>query len=349
MAGTYICVTMQTLKRNSSLFQIRQSILSKHSLSTFIIACIVFVLLNLVLYLIDCRYALSAKMRNAVAFDFTGLNNIGTAQFEKPGHKLILLGSSLIIYPVWDLDRTLDNYCPADPNHYHSAIYMEERLRNATSSIWNVCDLGAGAAMVSDYFLLLSKHIKQIKTKPAWVVVDCAPRSFYDSGVSAANLTPIFDFFYDDADLLSSSKYFLPTMSSYLNFIAEHHCYLYKNRTWLVDLLIKWFIHPQIIEQNNFVPSTNSVNSANLKKNKMQLSLKEYNGRYFGISSRTIKTQLKFLELIVELCREQKIRLMIVNMPLTARNKNLLQEDFYHDYLNCLKEIAYHKDQDVFF
>ena len=109
------------------------------------------------------------------------------------------------------------------------------------------------------------------------------------------------------------------------------------------------FIHPQIIEQNNFVPSTNSVNSANLKKNKMQLSLKEYNGRYFGISSRTIKTQLKFLELIVELCREQKIRLMIVNMPLTARNKNLLQEDFYHDYLNCLKEIAYHKDQDVFF
>jgi hypothetical protein len=340
---------MQTVDRSFSLFQIRQPTFGGHSRSAFVTAYIVFVLLNLGFYLIDCHYILSAKMRNAVNFDFPGLSSIGTTRLEKTQHKLILLGSSLTIYPIWDLDRTLGAHC-SDPNHYHSATCMEEKLKAKTSSVWTVCNLGSGGAMISDYFLLLSNHTKQTKTKPEWVVVDCAPRSFYDSGVSAANLTPIFDFFYSDVDLLSSSKYFLPTMNAYLNFIVEHHCYLYKNRTWLVDSLIKWLNNFHIIKQNNSVLNTSSINPTDSERNnKMQLSLQEYNGRYFGISSTAIKTQLKFLELIAQLCREKRIKLVIVNMPLTAGNHNLLKKDFYRDYLICLREIAYHKEQNVFF
>ena len=51
-----------------------------------------------------------------------------------------------------------------------------------------------------------------------------------------------------------------------------------------------------------------------------------------GYRAMAIKLQLKFLELIAKLCREQRIRLMIVNMPLTACNKNLLKKDFYRYY-----------------
>ena len=337
---------MQALERIISRFNFNELIHQKRLLSNFFLACLIFALLNCILFFLDERYMVSAIMKNACYFDLPGLSKICSRGNKGNGSQMILLGSSLLIYPIWELERKLGAEC-ADPNHYHLTSYLDEKLKAHNSSIKSACNLGSGGAMISDCYLLLSRYTKQAANGADWVVVNCAPRDFCDSGMNSPNLTPIFDYLYNDADSLESGKEYLPSIESYLKFFAEHHCYLYKNRKWLNETLVGQICHNLISPHNNTEHSA-SVPTLQID-DKMLSSLQEYKGRYFAISLKAIEPQLHFLQLIIDFCKEKKFRLVLVNMPLTAQNRSLLDSRFYNGYVSCMKNMANCKDQEICF
>jgi hypothetical protein len=338
---------MQTLEHIIYCPSARLSMEPKALPCKFVSAILVFAVLNLVFLCADKTYALSAKMKNALYFDFSGIEKLCLEKSTKDDHDIVLLGSSLIIYPIWKLDRRFGVEC-SDPNHYHDAIYLSKKLSVSQNSAIAVRNLGVGGAMISDYFLLLQKYLSLTTNNPDWVIVDCAPRSFFDGGLSTASDTPIFDFFYNVFDALISGKNYLPSLNSCFELCAGQSCYIYKNRRWLKDVLLgclkdHMFYNKRECEHN--IAKT----SISITQRKIQSSLEEYKGRYFAISEKAIQTQLSFLELLADNCSKRKIKLLLVNMPLTTLNKGLLDPSFYHTYTNSLKTIALLKGNDIYF
>lgn len=282
-------------------------------------------------------------MRNAQNFDFFSLKKSIPEHSNYARNEIILLGSSLFIYPIWDLDRK-KGIQSSDANHHHEAVYLSHKLRTFQSSANIIFNLAVGGAMVSDYYLLFSKYLSQTKNNPQWAVVDCAPRSFCDSGMNNPCLTPIFEYFFDETDLFSSGKYYLPSLGAGLEFLAERYCYLYRHRKWLSESLIEYLRHSAEFCRLSSV-KTGIVNG----NNKMQTSLQEYRWRYFGISQKAIELQLYFLNLIADLCKDRRIKLLLVNMPLSEPNKSLLNAQFYADYVSCIRNITRRENQEIYF
>ncbi len=298
--------------------------------SIFIAAFFIFVIVNFVFSIVDARCIISAKTRNEHYFDFPGLKKLCFDSRSADRPQAVLLGSSLFVHPLRMLDKKLGEQngikC-LNLNCYHATEHLNRKLRQSKADFGDICSLAVGGAMISDDYLLLNKIASNGKF-PEVVIVDCAPRSFYDSGVTWASSTPIFDYFFNERDFFTLGCSYLPSWSSKLEFLAKYYCPFGKHRKSLSDS-INGYISGLIDYFGNNVPICSTSRATRHDSND---PLKEYRQHYRGISTAAIESQMHFLNLLVNLCAENKTRLLVLNMPLSDTNKSLLNPDFYSSY-----------------
>jgi hypothetical protein len=312
----------------------------KRRLNAFCTAFLLFASFNFFLHYRD-----SITPFSRVALDSIHLDHRGT---ESDADKLpvaanvLLVGSSLLLYPMWRVDQADGAYL-VDSNHYHLARSFD---RETTKQKIKTCtyNLAVGGGMMSDSYLLL-KHYLRSHPAPEFVILDSAPRSFYDGGIVAPDATPIFHSCFNSTDFLELNQLYLPAFGSKLNYFAWRFCYMYHHRQWLAETIVQSVLKPEKLTDRKALAASSMATEQSSQKivaplptkivdtpDKFAYSLQDYMARYFLINTYQMQTQLNFLQLTASLCNEHRIKLVVVNMPLTQANLGLLPAGFYNDF-----------------
>lgn len=303
----------------------------------------IFSVLNLLLFSWDAANPFTKLSLDNVHFDYRGTENDVQHLSREPN--IVLLGSSLSLYPQWRVDQA-DGANTVDSNHYHFARSLDRELgsRNFNATTYN---LAVGGAMLSDSYLLL-KHYLQKHKAPEFVIVDVAPRSFYDGGIALPDTTPIFHELFDWRDFFTNGRKYVASLGSMLNYVADRSCFLFAHRQFLSEQLVHTALHPSEFPKFGLVSWPQRATASTVKTvvssteladtpEKLKRSLLDYQARYSFINLYQMQKQLDFLALLEDLCCKQKIKLIVVNMPLSKPNQALLPRGFYSDFKNAIK------------
>ncbi|MGH9552168.1 MAG: hypothetical protein ACRD3W_22465, partial [Terriglobales bacterium] len=139
-----------------------------------------------------------------------------------------------------------------------------------------------------------------------------------------------------------------PRWQDRLDFVASHSCFFYGRR-WRLQHDATRAIQG-ICTFLKLVPPEKSVKMVEpgqagfsmegLEDVRWKSSLKEYRIRYSGINENEIALQGNFLDNLLTLCQQRRIKLILVNMPLTSENRALLPRGFYDRYRDTIETIV---------
>lgn len=73
-------------------------------------------------------------------------------------------------------------------------------------------------------------------------------------------------------------------------------------------------------------------------------SVKEYRRRYHGIGDKDLSIQEGFLNKVLAVCAERHIKVVLVNMPLAQKNRDLMPPEFYKAFRAKIATIAHRPD-----
>jgi hypothetical protein len=251
---------------------------------------------------------------------------------------LVFLGSSIIEVPLALLDH----------RHYYEAIsqYGEKEFSSALNEKITVRDFSIEAALISDQYLML-RRIAGSNPRSRCIILGVAPRDFYDTRWPHRSQTCGFRTLAGFSDMALWSKY-LDNPVQWADFI------LYKTvRPTLTSAVSSWShlmasrlwsfgssggAQPEVISGGSLDRATDE------RGTRIRASLEEYQKCYQGIEKgNCYQQQVSFLRSLLGFAAQQKLNLVLVNMPITAGNRRLLPEGFYEhfrqDISGCAKEV----------
>jgi len=234
---------------------------------------------------------------------------------------LVLLGSSLMVYPFWEADRALNIECGA-VGYYHNSVFLERELarHDIRSLVFNWATL---LQMVSDSYLIDYKFLDGAK-KPKLIVLGLAPRDFFDNLIPSPSDTVYFQYFAGIDQW--RRPYFFTDMLAFVQCALNKYCLLYCDRSALQS----WFNQ----DFANLI-----VAAYHLKPQPVYIP-PFYLARYKNITIDSLNPQQRFLEGLVSLNRKRNIKLVLINMPLSEANRSMLPPLFYDQFCGYLQAFA---------
>ncbi|HNB24091.1 MAG TPA: hypothetical protein PKZ32_16855 [Candidatus Melainabacteria bacterium] len=263
---------------------------------------------------------------------------------QKPD--IILLGSSLVMFPFWAMD-VADNKNIADIFHYHNSEALKKQLKAAGCGQESVYSLAVFGQMASDAYLMTSEFVKGSKT-PKVIIYGIAPRDFHDHSLSSPMATFSFQKIVNLSNFPNYAGAFLPDFEKKADWLAMHLCYFYGKR-WRMQMETDKAINKVYSTLGIASPAATTSDTAtqgggfNLEgstEDRWNNSVKEYQGRYKEISEKDHSLQMSFLSRTLKNMRERGVKVVLVNMPLTRRNLDILPKGFYSSYQREIAKVA---------
>lgn len=256
---------------------------------------------------------------------------------------VVLLGSSLVMFPFWAMDKERDQSI-GDIFHHHLSHTMEDQLVAAGFQKPTVASLAIFGQMASDAYIYVDQYLQGAK-KPEYLVLGIAPRDFSDSDLPAPMATLTFKRLVGLSNLARYASLYLPSWNDKADFVAAHACFFYGNR---------WHLQRETLKAINkayafFGVKDPSVAAAATQagfmlsgsnEERWKNSLDEYRRRYHGIENRDLSIQMTFLDRLLGVCQQRHIKAIIVNMPLTDVNRALFPPGFYESFSNRVAAIC---------
>jgi hypothetical protein len=334
----------------------------KRQLSAFVTATAVFCLANMALSFFSPINFDPYKFpyRGWAWWTFEGLKK---ATNERQEHNVALLGSSLMVSAVTCCDANYLNR-GLDLTEHHGAEYFDHCLQKKFGGSFHTYNLSAPGQMPSDAYLTL-KGMLAAANRPDIVIYGVAPRDFIDSSLSNPTDTEPFRFLNrlvstDECagglfrDPLGKLQWFIDRNLYFAHYSLDMqlaneemqrkmldkvapvpypaHAYTYWQRASLLPRYKAGEIHPNAISTHPVTPSQ-AVES-------FRDNTAEYIERYNKPDLQTYRTQFYFLARLAQLCRKERIELVIVNMPITKQNISILKPEKYLDYIVALRNFA---------
>ena len=305
---------------------------------------LVFALINLILWRVEDYQ--SKKSSNTDVYRGTGSIDLAVNEFKALPNKptVVLLGSSLVMFPFWSMDMARHPAQMVDMFHHHGSEALEESMRAGGFKDPHVFSFAIFGQMVSDAYIYVSEFLRDEK-KPEYLIYGIAPRDFSDSDLSSPMTTNTFKRLVNLDNFAQYANLYLPGFQERLDFILGRVCYFYGHRARLQQEVNKGIekayifthIHPP-------EPKTNFASAGFMLfgglKERWKSSEMEYQRRYKDIAERDLSVQMGFLKRLVDVSRERKIKLIVVNMPLTEVNRNILPAGFYQKFRNDVATVC---------
>lgn len=259
--------------------------------------------------------------------------------------QIVLIGSSVLMAPVWstDIKRYPD---VADVYHHHRSFELERLLSQKGLAGKKVFAFALPGLMVSDGYLLTSKLLEGAR-KPEMLVYGVTPRDFMDDLMTGETRTPVFQRLVHLEDLSSLGDMYLTSTQEKADFLVNNLVFLYGKRWRYQDKT--GAIVKRIVSTLVPVPEEKSTDSASTeqqfllgkdKKRVWRKSIEEYRARYRHFDAAQFAKQEHFLESLVDLSNHRKIEVVLLNMPLSADNIALLPTGFYEHYRSVLRALS---------
>lgn len=307
-----------------------------------IVSLALFALLNAGLWQLDrVKRASPANL-----FHGTGSIDLAVNDFnalpQKPS--VVLLGSSLMMFPFWSMDKGNDPKHVGDIFHHHGSAALEAEMKKVGFADPHVFSFAIFGQMVSDAFIYVNEYLKGDRT-PEYLVYGIAPRDFHDSDLSSPMSTNTFKRLISLNNLSPYANLYLPGFADKLDFVMSHVCYFYSHRWRLQQDFGKFveriYVKTGIHEPEKKIDFSNAgfmmFGGLNERWNSSE---KEYTRRYKNIDQRDLSVQMSFLKKLLEVSHERGIKVVVVNMPLSENNRKLLPPGFYQRFRSEVGKIA---------
>lgn len=286
---------------------------------------------------------------------------------DKQGRpQFVFMGSSLVLVPVAGVDADYLKH-PIDGSHHHNSQYFEDQFKRHTGMKVKTFNFGLPGEMPSDAFLI-TKFLLKGEKRPDVIVYGVGPRDFMDSLLPSPAATDPYQYLSRFGDVTSHRHLIAPEWDQRLNFELAQLVYPYGHKydmsvsteraiseainEWLPKpktdkpftiqdrrTLFPYYKQMEITSNEAFfrptTPETRTFDNANLN---------EYKKRYARLNWRTYCHQMKFLADLMNSARERGTQVILISMPITDINRDLLEKGTWDSYKKSLKVLAQSKD-----
>ncbi len=280
--------------------------------------------------------------------------------------QVVFMGSSLVLVPVAGVDADYLKHS-IDGSRHHQSQYFEDQFKRASGMQVKSFNFGLPGEMPSDAYLI-TKFLLKGEKRPDVIVYGVGPRDFMDSLLPSPAATDPYQYLNRFGDVTSHRHLIAPEWDQRLNFELAQFVYPYGHKFDLSvtteriiaaalkeilpapktdkpftiqdrRTLFPYYKQMEITSNEAFfrptTPETRTFDNANLK---------EYKKRYAHLNWRTFTHQMKFLADLMNTARERGTQVILVSMPITDLNRELLEKGTWNSYKKSLKVLAQSKD-----
>lgn len=279
----------------------------------------------------------------------------------KPAN-VVLLGSSLMVAAIAECDANFLKRS-LDLATYRGASYLDSVLHDKLGGTFNTMNLSAPGQMPSDAYLTLKSALKE-GMKPEVIVYGVAPRDFLDGTMQSPSDTEAFKYLQRSVDISDCGYDFYSSPFGKFDWFLQRSVNLYRLsldcRLTLEKLSRQYLSHNGLVnlpEQEgaagpfairlralmrpfNIEPGTFLALQTVDDKSPMLDNRRDYKDRYRNPDQRLYETQFRFLDRIVDTCARENIKLVLVQMPITQENVQILKPALYEKYKADLARVS---------
>ncbi|MFN8554087.1 MAG: DUF1574 family protein [Candidatus Obscuribacterales bacterium] len=330
----------------------------KRVLSAFTLSLMAFAAINA-----GIAYTPYAKINPDVSsyrgWSWWTVNDIRSA--SRPAN-VALLGSSLMVAAIAECDANYLKHS-LDLATYRGASYLDHTLSNKLGGSFNTMNISAPGQMPSDAYLTLKAALKE-GMKPSIIIYGLAPRDFIDGTMQSPSDTEAFKFLQRSVDISDCGLDYYSSPFGKFDWLLQRSVNLYRisqdcrlalekfSRQYLTHngifnlpeqegaagpfaTRLRALLRPFNIEPGTFLALQTVNNKTSMIDNR-----RDYMDRYRNPDQRLYKTQFKFLERIIDVCDRENIELILVQMPITQDNVQILKPSDYAKYRADLNQFA---------
>lgn len=283
---------------------------------------------------------------------------------------ILVMGCSLPMMAIatWDAEyaKAIDSSDIDAIRRYTGAVYLEKLLneRSPSEQKLKVFNLTSAGSMASDAPLLLEKSLQSGK-HPRAIIYALAPRTFLDNSVpNDTAVTQVLRKWRTTKDLLDENlsfdekrDIFISQFWTFYRDRSDYQSFLLCYISYKLDRAPTMYAARQRQEAREALkeaqtPSNSSPcnipASLNIKCSKdghpapdrLMADLAVYDVRYNPPNIKQFEKEIDHLQKFIKLCHRQKIKLFVVNMPITEQNMTLLPGDLYARYIREVSSLA---------
>jgi hypothetical protein len=279
------------------------------------------------------------------------------AQQQSPD--LVFMGSSLMLVPLAGVDADYYNKKRDGAEHHHSE-YFEQALLNKTGTPVKTYNFALPGEMPSDAYLITKLVTKE--KRPNVIVYGIGPRDFMDNLLPNASSTDPFHFLERFVDIAPIAQLAMPGWTERFNYELGKANYFYGGKIDLctqfnklasaelnkvlpkpAELMPRQLVHKLMPDHKPFELEKKDAYFRPLTDLELASfvdNLEEYRKRYKHLNTKTFLTQFQFLVKSVEEARSRGVHVVIVAMPITDLNRELIPDQAWNLYRNSVKTVA---------
>ena len=298
---------------------------------------------------------------------------------QNPPPQVVILGSSLLMNPIQEQDA---NFLQKDIDSVvtHRSAYLESQLHlalqnqlkgqlkgqfrgqvNEEPAAINCFNLAVPGSLMSDNYLVLRTLLNGPR-KPSVVVLGLALRDFIDNQVPCAAATPSYKYLSRYTDVSDLVDLTMPDIWQRGEYWLNRRFYLIGKKLDIQSALSESASNLErplgasrfdecrlnAFDMSCYVPGFKSEVERNVwitkpnQANAFQDNSAEYRRRYRSPNQKLFECQKTFLVKFCELAEQAQIKVVIVNMPVTAAHTALMPAGSYAGYMDCLTSASRH-------
>ncbi len=285
---------------------------------------------------------------------------------EKPA-QLVFLGSSLMLVPLDGVDADFTKR-PIDGAKHHKSIFFESKFKEYSGADVKTFNFALPGEMPSDAYLL-TKFLLKDEKRPDVIVYGVGPRDFMDNLLPSPRATDPFRYLSRLGDYSERISLVAPKWEERLGYELTRMFYpmaesenimtslsrggnqliasifpdvkpsdVHKRRLLLPDY------HPfEIRTSECFFRPTTEENRPPFTDN-----IDEYRKRYKTLKWDTFLSQMQFLTDILDTANQRGTHVVVMAMPITEINRQLISDEAWGEYKTRLKALAAAKGASFF-
>jgi hypothetical protein len=307
-----------------------------------LVAVLLFLVLN------GCLLAFCKERNSTNLWNGTGSIDIAVKTFKKLKERprVVLLGSSLMMYPFWCLDKLKDPAHVSDIFNHRRSTQLEDIYQMMGQPRPVVYSFATFGQMISDGYLYVDQFLKGDRA-PEYLVFGIAPRDFHDSDLPAPMATYPFKYLVDISNFPRYADLYLPSFQEKADFVVGKICYFYGHRWHLQKeanrAIVKGYEKVGIKCDTGPAPAKDAGGFMLWGREDVRWasSKNEYKRRYSNIdTSKDVPLQMGFLQKLLELCQQRHIKVIVINMPLSDINRAQMPAGFYEKFNHQLAQVT---------
>jgi len=343
-------------------------------MSRFIIAFLCFLAINLLATKVLLQASLDDYTKQSQSEERTW-TEWALADFAKQKGKplpIVILGSSLVLTPVSLADANFFNGTISGALHHRSDL-LDKFLAASGERMSSNFSFALPGLMPSDAYLIARLMLDHNNHK--LIVYGVGPRDFVDNLLaSPASTDPyrcLSKSLYELGDRQASLSFIGKGWQSHLDFILANHFPVYGHKEEILAILLRqWqgLMHPvvnsiaslaiipvlpnqlTVADVHNILPNYNPM-SIGIKQclffphpqidpDRFSKDLNEYRQRYQKVNWDTFACQTEFFKNLLKLARVNDFNVLVVAMPITSVNRELLPDYVLTAYRQNLRVLT---------